>query len=278
MIPTWILVTAIVVIGVGAFVGTRNQVADVEDVSKPTIWWHVDDLANAKRWRSFEDRRVAGAEPKEPYLSLTLRRARERWSGDFTIIPVYGRAEALQRIRDAGGAIPEWIAEASPLLWMMWVRVAGVAALGGLWLDGSVLPMATGAELRRRLAKYTASFRDGAWAMVPNHPAWVAAAAEMSAIVELGPQSWSEVELRRLQDATAAEAEAAELMKPGAVRLNYEDLFEKSAWWSPAGALWVALPDGRDRMEMASKTLWFTRLSEAQIMQSEFLWALYAKA
>ena len=112
--------------------------------------------------------------------------------------------------------------------------------------------------------------------MVPNHPVWVAAAAEMSAIVELGPQSWSEVELRRVQDATAAEP--AEVMKPGPVRLNYEDLFEKSAWWSPEGALWVALPDGRDRMEMASKTLWFTRLSEAQIMQSEFLWALYAKA
>jgi len=269
MIPAWILVLAVVVIGTGAAYNIRIQ-EQVEDMTKPTIWWHVDDRLDTKQWRSFEDRRL----PHEtPYLSLCLKKAQALW-GNYTIIPV-GRAEALRRIREAGGAIPKGVEEASPVLWMMWVRPAMLAALGGLWIDGSVLPVASGAELRRRTAKEVVCFESAGWAARPHHPAWTAQAATMSMIIERGPQSWSDVDMRQIR--LTIPQERADVIKPCGSRLNYEDLFEKSAWYPPAG-LWVALPDGRDRMEMASKTLWFTRLSEAQIYESDFLWASYARS
>jgi hypothetical protein len=270
MIPAWILVLAVVVLGAGAAYNIRIQ-EQVEDVTKPVIWWHVDDLPDTKQWRSFEDRRLPHG---TPYLTVCLRKAQQLWGEDFTIIPVMGRADALERIRAAGGAIPEWVAEASPVLWIMWVRPAMLAALGGFWVDGSVLPVASGLELRRRTVKDAVCFESAGWAARPRHPMWVAQAATMSMLIDRGPQSWSEVDMRQIRQSIPEER--ADVIKPCGSRLNYEDLFEKSAWYPPMG-LWVALPDGRDRMEMASKTLWFTRLSEAQIHESDFLWASYAR-
>jgi hypothetical protein len=61
-------------------------------------------------------------------------------------------------------------------------------------------------------------------------------------------------------------------------RLDYEDLFAKKEWpnGTMKGGLWVPLPDGRDKLERTSAWLWFTRMSEEQIAESEFLWARLA--
>jgi hypothetical protein len=38
------------------------------------------------------------------------------------------------------------------------------------------------------------------------------------------------------------------------------------------------LPDGRDGLERASPWLWFMRMSEEQIAESNFVWAKWSRA
>jgi hypothetical protein len=62
-------------------------------------------------------------------------------------------------------------------------------------------------------------------------------------------------------------------------QLGYEDLFDLTEWptGSTAGGIWVPLPFGRDGLERASPWLWFTRLSEQQILDSDFVWSRLAR-
>ena len=70
----------------------------------------------------------------------------------------------------------------------------------------------------------------------------------------------------------------AELARSPGRRLDYVDLFERTEVdVDPTGALWVPLPDGRDALERATAYLWFTRMSEEQILESEFFWAKLAR-
>lgn len=316
----WIFAMAVAVIVLGSAYGVRNQINGLLGFGgaaalggiggKPTIWWYVDDYqVNTKEWMSFEDR--ATREPNEPYLKLCLRKADRLWSDDFVIQPVIGRAAALGLLQKAGATIPAGAERCPPALWMAWVRCAMLAHLGGLWLDGSVLPLASGTAVRQRLVNHTvltfgadadeelasaaqdgkeggpAAGRSAGWAAVPGHPMWVGLAGDIGAVIQEGDQSWSSFEARRslrflwskhCSGMTRVDRKAEVSRSIYGKRLQYEDLFELTEW--PTGSLekglWLPLPDGRDKLEMASPFLWFTRLSEAQIAESEFVWARLA--
>jgi len=319
MIPTWILVTAIVVLALGAAYGVRDQINGfltsgapplLAGSQKPKIWWHVDDSqVNTKEWVSFEDR--ATHVPTEPYLALCLKKAQRLWSGEFEIVPVVGRVSALRHLTAAGVKIPDGADRVPPALWMAWCRCAFLAHLGGLWLDGSVLPMGSGAELRRRVVGSRvlafgadadeelaaasqegrsggpAAGRSAGWAAAPGHPMWKGLATAMGAVIQEGDQSWSSFEARRslrsLWDRLCAGVvgvdRIAEVSRDKyGKRLEYEDLFAKTEWpnGTTEGGLWVPLPDGRDKLERTSAWLWFTRMSESQIAEGNFLWARLA--
>ena len=117
-------------------------------LGKPKLWWYVDDSqANTKQWVSFEDR--ATRDPNDPFLVLCLLRARQLWSQEFDITPVIGRKAALCLLTSP---TPEGVAQCPPALWMAWCQSAFLKEHGGLWLDGSVLPIGSGTDLLRRLS------------------------------------------------------------------------------------------------------------------------------
>lgn len=308
MVPAWIIAAGLIVLALGTAYSVRNQVNDVMNPSivRPVIWWYVDDSqANTKEWLSFEDR--ATREPNAPYLKLCLRRTKALWSSDFDVVPVIGRRAALLHL-EGKSPIPEGAEQAPPALWMAWCQSAFLAASGGLWMDGSVLPLGSsgsGTELVNRLAGQTvltfgtdpdeelasssaAAGRSAGWAAVPGHPMWSGLARDTADTIALGPQSWSSFEARRAlrhlwdkhcSGVTSVDRKAEVSRDHFGKQLGYEDLFDLTEWptGSTAGGLWVPLPFGRDGLERASPWLWFTRLSEQQIMDSDFVWSRLAR-
>ena len=314
MVPAWILVSGLIVVALGSMYGVHAIAGPglglglSENNRKPVIWWHVDDSqVNVKQWLSFEDR--ATRVPNEPYLALNLKKAQQKWSHEFDVVPVIGRAAALRHLREAGASIPTGAEIVPPALWMPWVRAATLAHLGGLWLDGSVLPMDSRGDLYRRIMNHDvltfgadadeelaaavdekgapAAGRSAGWAMKAGHPMWVGLTKDIGAVIQEGDQSWSSFEARRslrylwdkhCSGVTRVDRKAEVSRDMYGKRLNYEHLFETTEWpnGSTEGALWVPLPDGRDKLEMATPFLWFTRLSEEQILESPFLWARFA--
>jgi hypothetical protein len=312
MVPAWIIALAVVVLVLGSAYGIRNQInsfaGDSSLIGKPIIWWHVDDYqVNTKEWKSFEDR--ATHEPNEPYLKLCMKKAQQLWGSEFEVVPLIGRNAALARLMEVGCKIPDGAKRCPPALWMAWCRCAMLAHLGGLWMDGSVLPLANGTALRQRLANDTvltfgadadeelaAAVQDGSgpaagrsagWAAVPGHPMWMSLATAIGAVIQEGDQSWSSFEARRslrflwskhCSGMTRVDRKAEVSRNMYGKRLQYEDLFELTQWstGSVKDGLWLPLPDGRDKLEMASPFLWFTRMSVEQIVESDFVWAKLA--
>ena len=307
MVPSWIVALAVVVLVLGSAYGIRNQLASAPMLSgKPTIWWHVDDYqVNTKEWKSFEDR--ATHEPNEPYLKVCLRKAQQLWSPDFEVVPLIGRDAALVKLMDAGCKIPDGAKRCPPALWMAWCRCAMLAHLGGLWMDGSVLPLANGVAVRQRLSDTVLTFgadadeevaaaddkqgpaagRSAGWAAVPGHPMWIGLASGIGAVIQAGDQSWSSFEARRslrflwskhCSGMTRIDRKAEVSRNIYGKRLQYEDLFELTELENVSlkDGLWLPLPDGRDKLEMASPFLWFTRMSVEQIGESHFAWAKLA--
>lgn len=306
MIPTWIIGVGIVVIALGVAWGVRNQINGLLgfgrqgiDTAKPTLWWYVDDSqANAREWLDFEQRGTR--EPNEPYLKICQARALYLWEDGWNVVPVIGRMEALRRLRDAGAAVPEGVERTPPALWMAWCRTAFLTTLGGLWIDGSVIPLGTARALRERVDgkdalafgvdpdENLASTAAGpgvaaGWAAAPGHPVWAAMSQKLSKQVAVGAQSWSAFEARRAlrslwTGAIPIDRKAEVSRNLYGERLELETLLGQSEWvnGSTEGGLWVPLPDGRDGLERATPWLWFTRMSVEQIRESDFVWARLA--
>jgi hypothetical protein len=306
MIPVWIFGVGIVVIALGLLWGVRNQINGLVGggdgmAMKPTIWWYVDDSqVNARHWLDWGAR--ATREPNEPYLALCQRRATELWGPGFQVTPIIGRVAAMERL----GPVPDGADRAPPALWMPWCRAAFLAKFGGLWVDGSVLPIGSARDLKDRLAgadammfgydpveelsadsKAVAAGTAAGWAMRASHPVWSALERDLAALIAVGDQSWSAPEarhsLRWLWDkhcsGTMRVDRKAEVSRDRyGRRLELDVLLGQTEWvdGSTEGALWVPLPDGRDGLERASPWLWFTRMSEEQIRESDFVWARLA--
>ncbi len=119
------------------------------------------------------------------------------------------------------------------------------------------------------------------------HPVWSALERDLAALIAVGDQSWSAPEarhsLRWLWDkhcsGTMRVDRKAEVSRDRyGRRLELDVLLGQTEWvdGSMEGGLWVPLPDGRDGLERASPWLWFTRMSEEQIRESDFVWARLA--
>lgn len=317
MIPAWIYALGIAVVVLGAAYGVREQVKGLLGFTdtavalgaaggKPTIWWYVDDSqANAREWLDWGNRSTR--EPNEPYLKICQARALALWGDSFVVEPIIGRVAALTHLKEAGVEIPPEVLRTPPALWMAWCRAAFLSARGGLWLDGSVLPIGSGVDLRDRCigrdaltfgtdpdeglsdtkGSAAAAGPSAGWAATPGHPVWRGQLRDVSALVAEGAQSWSAPEARRslryLWDkhfsGTVSVDRAAEVSRDRyGRRLELETLLGTTEWQegSTKGGLWVPLPEGRDGLERASPWLWFTRMSVDQIRESEFNWARWA--
>lgn len=319
-VPLWIWIVGIVVLVLGVAWGVRNQVAGllsggaggsgIGAGARPTVWWYVDDSqVNSRQWLDWFARSTR--EPNEPYLKICQARAIDRWSSEFMVTPIVGRMAAIQRLEEAGVSVPEGADRCPPALWMAWCRAVFLRRFGGLWMDGSVLPIASGAEVRRRLdtagadgaltfgsdAAEGLSALEGSqamagasagWAAQPDHPVWRGLETDLAALIAAGDQSWSSVEARQgfrtLWDKHCSGVvrvdRAAEVSRDRyGRRLELDTLLGETDW--PSGStkdgMWVPLPDGRDGLERASPWLWFTRMSVEQILEAPFVWAQWAR-
>jgi hypothetical protein len=308
MTQPWIVGVGIVAIVLGLAYGVRNQISAYTnpygyDLGRPKIWWVLDDSQlNSRQWLDWGARTTH--EPNEPYLKICLRRARAMFT-NFEIHPIIGRVAAHQVLTEAGCIVPPDADRAPPALWLAWCRAAFLKHVGGLWLDGSVLPL--GKDLQRLVAKDVLAFGvdpdeglsavestspmagpSAGWSMRPHHPAWAGLERDFSALINQGDQSWSAAECRRAArfawDRHAAGVipidRRAEVSRDQyGRRLEIDTLLGESEWiGSTEGALWLPLPDGRDKLERATPWLWFLRLSESQIAESDFYWAKLARS
>lgn len=311
--PSWIWGIGLVVLVAGlglsqsAGVGNTASRGFMGDFGKkPQIWWYVDDSqTNSREWLDWGDRETV--EPNEPYLRICLAKTRGLWSYEFDIVPLIGREAVVNRVRAAGGAIPSGWGEVPPALWMAWARAALLSAEGGLWLDGSVLPMADGRSVWRRTvgsgksaivfgwdpteavaAGAVAASPAAGWAASAGHPVWSGLAHDIGALIGAGAQSWSSAEarnaLRNLWDRHCTGGavfvdRAAEVSRDKyGRRLELDTLLGTTDWTagSLTDGMWVPLPDGRDSLERTVPYQWFLRLSEEQIRESQFVWARWA--
>lgn len=306
MIPAWIYAVGIAVLVLGVAYGIHSQVNGLAGSTglltseKPTLWWFVDDSqVNSREWLDWGNRDTR--EPNEPYLQICQRRAVAMWSADFTVRPVIGRRAALALLRD----MPPDVAQTPPALWMPWCRSAFLTQYGGLWLDGSVLPVS--ADLARRVQGVDvmtfgsdpdeglsaaedaapAAGRSAGWASVPNHPMWAGLNRDLSALIGQGPASWSAPEARRAlrtlwdkhcSGITRIDRVAEVGRDKYGRRLELDTLLGQTEWVDGTleGGIWVSWPDGRDGLERAVPWQWFMRLSEEQIRESNFVWAKWA--
>ena len=311
MTQPWIVGVGIVAIVLGLAYGVRNQISaytnpyDQNISARPKIWWVLDDSQlNSRQWLDWGARTTH--EPNEPYLKICLRKAKAMTSDIFELQPVIGRVAAHQVLSEAGCMIPPDADRAPPALWLSWCRAAFLTHVGGLWLDGSVLPLGTGGDLHRRLvAKDVLAFGvdpdeglsavestspmagpSAGWSTKTHHPVWVGLERDFRALIDSGDASWSAAECRRAArfawDRHAAGAitidrKAEASRDQYGRRLEIDTLLGESEWiGSTEGAQWLPLPDGRDKLERSSPWLWFLRLSESQIAESKFFWAKLA--
>jgi len=327
-IPLWILALGSVVVVIGTVWGIRmgsssNHLQSFSvplslNSHKPRIWWHVDDSqTNTREWLDWGNRETV--EPNEPYLRLCLKRARQLWSDDFEIVPLIGRDAVVDRLRHIGGTravkIPAGWDEVPPYLWMAWARAALLAAEGGLWLDGSVLPwsdsislwqrtegLATAASTatattaavfgydsaESRASSAAAAGSSAGWAATSGHPVWMGLAHDIGSLIGAGAPSWSSPEARRAlrtlwdrhcSGGSVAVDRTAEISRDKyGRRLELDTLLGATEWsaGSTGDGLWIPLPDGRDSLERTIPFQWFLRMDEQQIRESDFVWARWA--
>lgn len=313
MLPSWIYGAGLAVLVLGTAYGARNQINELLGHSgaqaiggRPHIWWYVDDSqVNARQWLDWEARSTR--EPNEPYLKICQARALALWGQHFQVEPLIGRVSALERLRTGGAVIPDGADRCPSALWMAWCRAAFLKTFGGLWLDGSTLPIGSGEELHVRLMKSqvlmfgtdadegisdvkgtrAAAGESAGWSAMPAHPVWAGLERDLAALIAEGDQSWSSVEARRslrhLWDKHCSGVvvvdRSAEVSRDRyGRRLELDTLLGETEWTSGTrdGGLWVPLPDGRDGLERASPWLWFTRMSVEQIREAPFVWAKWA--
>lgn len=300
--------TVAVIAGVAYYV--RQEIAAPESSSflsskKTPLWWVVDNSqVNGRQWLDFGNRSTR--QPNEPYLALCLERAKAILGSEFDLQVLVGR-DAVYRVLGSSEDFCAKQRSIPPALWLAWCRAALLSRFGGLWMDGSVLvlPAAAGSKIKARLegkpvlmfgtdaaenlaSGSAAAGASAGWSAVAHHPMWSGLERDLTALIDQGPPSWSSVEARRglrslwdkhCSGMTAIDREVEVGRDPYGRRLELETLLGSTELGFPLAeeGMWLILPDGRDGMERASPWLWFTRLSQPQILESKFVWAKLAK-
>ena len=253
----WLVVLGITVIVIGTIykIQTHESIQSIQSNNPWTIWWYVD----------IDDKKTN----ERPYLHVCLRRAQKLWGGEFTIIPIVGRDAALNLLAEKNIPVPEGAVRTPPDLWNRWLRATMLAHLGGLWMEGSVLPIATGTALKQKLmnGSNTIVFESAGFSLTSltsltsSQTIWTSQRDTLTEIIMKGEPYWSTFETEINTEETVC---------------SYEDLFERTNletmdWKS---MMWVSLPPGGiNKLEMASTYLWFVNLSEGEISESDFVWA-----
>jgi len=258
-----------------------------------TICWFVDDSqVNSRQWIDFMARSTR--EPNEPYLKVCLSRAQELWGKTWTIEPVIGRDTMLNLLKSHGAMLPDGVSQCPPALFMHWCRATYLATFGGLWMDGSVLPLAGGLDMGNNDVLMFGQSVVGSsvagssvvglagssagWSKHAGHPMWNGLSTQLSAQIAAGPQTWTPVVSN---DVICSHIDqTSEVSHDGyGRRIELDTLLGSTSWGVTIhkDAKWLILPDGRDGLERASPYAWFTRLSVDQIMESDFIWAQLAR-
>jgi len=267
---------------------------------KPTLLWFIDDENNARGWLDFMGRNTT--EPNRGYLKVALESLHRTQGDDFVIKPLIGRDAVLAQINGASKDAKRL----PPALWRRWAVANLLRCNGGLVMDGdstlavgpSFKPLLAGVEAAafgvtadEAIVSPSTAVAPGpspyaGWAAAPQHPAWSYAASIWNKLVERGPHAWSSAEARRTYMpvfevqrtkglSVIREAEASRL--PDGRPRVLEDLFGRVSL--PAdpktsltpGAVYVAY-DGDDLIRRYEFN-WFTRMSPAQIKESDLVWA-----
>lgn len=285
--------------GLGAGFGASSS-------GKTPLWWVVDNSqVNSRQWLDFGNRSTR--QPNEPYLGICLDRAKAVLGADYDIRVLIGRDAVYEAMGLSAEDFCIKQRNIPPVLWLAWCRASLLSRFGGLWMEGSVLVLPAASGLKERLdpikvpvmtfgtdaeenlasVEVPAAGASAGWAATPHHPMWSGLERDLMALIDQGPPSWSAPEARRAMRTlwdkhcvgmTAVDRSVEVGRDRYGRRLELETLLGETEWstGSTEGGMWVIFPDGRDGLERASPWLWFTRLSKAQIAESNFVWAKLA--
>jgi hypothetical protein len=274
---------------------------------RPTLWWFVDDETNARNWWDFGARN--SKLPNRGYLQVALESLMATQTFDFDIHVLLGR-EAVSDVLRAGGAmVPAGIQQLPVALWRQWAVANLLAEKGGLAMVGdstlcvgpSFGPLVKGAEaavfgISSDISRAVPGDSDVppapwvGWAARPHTAVWDIAASHWTRLVAAGPTGWSAAEARRMYGEVWAVQKRQGVVhfqaadggrRNDGIERTLEDLFMKVAVpadpkivLSPAV---VYVPADGDALIRDRRYAWFVRMSKAQILASDFVWADLAK-
>jgi hypothetical protein len=234
---------------------------------------------------------------------------RKTQGNDFTIHVLLGRRAVSDMLTSAGLVVSE-DAESLPVaLWRQWATANILATKGGLVMMGdstlcvgpSFAPYISGVQAATfGIYPSEASALPGseyvgpapwvAWSARPSHPGWQYAAEKWNAIVGAGPTAWTAADARRenlmiwdVQKTMGVDViqKAEGGRNPDGSERTLEDLLGREA--NPVDPKTPLLPetvyvpfDG-DALVRMYRYAWFVRMSESQILESDFVWASLAK-
>lgn len=274
---------------------------------RPTLWWFVDDETNARNWWDFGARN--SKLPNRGYLQVALESLMATQSFDFDIHVLLGRESVSDVLRASGAMVPVGIRQLPVALWRQWAVANLLAEKGGLVMVGdstlcvgpSFGPLVKDAEaavfgISSDVTRAVPGDSDVppapwvGWAARPHTAVWDVAATHWTRLVAAGPTGWSAAEARRMygevwevqkrQGVVHFQAADGGRRNDGIER-TLEDLFMKVAVpadpkivLSPAV---VYVPADGDALIRDRRYAWFVRMSKAQILASDFVWADLAK-
>jgi hypothetical protein len=264
-------------------------------LGKPTLWWFVDAETNARHWADFGARN--SRHPNRGYLELARKKLYETQGDAFTIQCLYGREETLAAI----GSTNRRALELPPDLWRSYVIANICAQKGGCVVDGNstlfvakLAPMLNGIDAAmfgtypdEPIVSPMTAVAAGpgpyvGWAAMKQHPAWVHAAQQYTALVEASPQAWGAASARRMfLEVWQMQKQLGAVIVRGidgsrrsnGTKLQLDDIFGRTPLDLPSETVYLTY-DG-DELARRHEFNWFLRMSPKQILESSCAWCMY---
>lgn len=281
----------------------KTKLEKFQDQKHPILWWVVDDMeGNARMWLDWGARLLK--QPNAPFLSIHLRKVKELHKDTFDVVPLLGRAEVHRVLREHGVNVPAEADIAPGWLWRAWSSAQMVCYVGGLWVDSyslflkPITPLlATSKALRfgtdpdeERLGKNgsVGSDTNVLWGFEEGCGLWQSYAQDLNRLMKGGPLSWNAAKIRRairyLQDKHLAgqisverSAEWTRFSNGKAIQLtDLLDRYIEGETELPTDKAYY-VPLTNEDLNRKIPTQWFLRMSEKQLLNSEFLWSQLAK-